>query len=556
MLTLSLVMAIVYMAATCCCWIFGARQFYHLIRISQLLYMINLLATKPKPASVYGILENFRYNIFNIVPNPVKISERDGVQCKAAFDFWSEGMSCHAYNTLKNYVLGFLIYLVLYCFILTNKYQHISYWANLKATMKFTVFMLTIMPDVLIAIFINATAPLNNSVLSLGFLFCFVLIVWYAYLVSRYLGLYKKKNEEIVGFLSYYVFSRSNLTMSDPKIGLKVLAVTLDNVKIFVITMMIALFNNSPKSQMVIIFIVYILNSLFLLIVRPYTNLFHNLFFGVSDLAFFVLVLTMYIYHMGFEDMSSQKRENTFGGTMVAMVWIIYVLNLIVYILPVLKGQDKRDVRPDRFETEKESDKANLKRGDTFKLKDENISQVNLVQKVAQSEDRLAAGTHSPKEASRVKHPEKRIVETADGPRRRLITNLGATDSGKEEQMPFKPKSSENPGIKNRDVPNPDNIYKSPKQDPMIDNTYGQNTSPIRNNNYMSRNGTENHQSAADLRDNLPRTSQNSMVDVDPAHSHHSGENPHLPNIHRSGKQTIKRTFKPSNVTPGDFEGM
>lgn len=558
MLSLSLGMAIVYMIASCCCWVFGARQFYHLIRISQLLYMINLLATQPKPASAYGILENFRWNIFNIIPNPVKIHEREAIQCRPAYVFWAEGMSCHAYNTLKNYVLGFIIYLILYGFILTNKYQHTPFWSNLKATMRFTVFMLTIMPDVIIAIYINATAQLSNSVLSLGFLFCFILILWYGYLITRYLGLYRTKSPEIINFMSHYVFSRSNLTMKDSKLGLKVLAVTLDNIKILVITTMIALFNNSPKTQMVIIFIMYILNALFLIIVRPYTSLFHNLFFGVSDLAFFVLVLTMYIYHITFDKINATKRENTYGGTMVAMVWIIFILNLIVYILPVMKGQDKRDVLPERGDTEKDDDKVNLRRGNTFKLKDEPLhSQANLVQKVGQSEDRLAGNSTPPKEASRVKLPEKRGVETADGSKRRLIHNSGPTDSGKEEQMPFKPKSSENPVLKNREMPHPDHVFKSPKQDPMIDgNKMGPNPTPIRSNNFVARAGNENQQSGADLRDNLPRTSQNSMAEIDPAHSHHSGDNPSLPNIHRSGKQTIKRTFKPNNLTPGDFEGM
>ncbi len=122
--------------------------------------------------------------------------------------------------------------------------------------------------------------------------------------------------------------------------------------------------------------------------------------------------------------------------------------------------------------------------------------------------------------------------------------------------MPFKPRSSENPVMKNRDVPPMDSVYKSPKQDPLIDNTYGQNAAPVRSNNFVGRNGPDIQGSAADLRDNLPRTSQNSMAEMDVAHSQHSGDNPHLPNIHRSGKQTIKKSFKPTNVNPGDFEGM
>ena len=193
---MSFVMAIAYMILSCCCWVFGVRQFYHLIRIAQLLYMINLMSVNNRPADVHAVLENFKYNIFNIVPNPVKINERTQVECIPTFDFWAEGYSCHAYNTLKNYVLGFLIYLVIYGFLRTNKYQDVAFWQYLKRNVNFTVFMISIMPDVFLAILVNAVAPLTNSVLSLGFLFSLILILWYGYLISDYLRLWSSRSDE------------------------------------------------------------------------------------------------------------------------------------------------------------------------------------------------------------------------------------------------------------------------------------------------------------------------------------------------------------------------
>lgn len=54
------------------------------------------------------------------------------------------------------------------------------------------------------------------------------------------------------------------------------------------------------------------------------------------------------------------------------------------------------------------------------------------------------------------------------------------------------------------------------------------------------------------------RTNQNSQAELNPSVSDidKSGGDPGLPNIHRVGKVPIKKTFKPNNVKPADFEGM
>lgn len=419
LLILSFAMAIVYMALSCCCWIFGVKQFYHLIRIAQLLFMINLMSSRQKPASAYAMLEGFRYNIFNIVPNPVEIDEREALDCTPKYEFWAEGLSCHAYNTLRNYVLGFIIYLVLYFFIVTNKYHNVHFWNNLRRTMRFTVFMLAIMPDVFIAIYVNAVAPLDNAVLSLGFLFCIILVFWYGLLIWRYISLWANNNLEIVAFLEHYMFSRSNLTIVDKKLGLKVLAVTLENLKVLVVVTMIALFNNSSKTQLIIVLVVYILNAVFLFVVRPYNGTWQNIFFGVSDLAFFVLVLVLYLYHGASAGMSQSKRENTYGATMVAMVWIIFFMNLIVYILPVLKGHDKLEVIPSSGgETDGRLSEYNHKservKSDMSRLEHpDEKSQSPLVKRAELVEDKSSP-------VNKLRETEKRI-ETADGSKRRLV---------------------------------------------------------------------------------------------------------------------------------------
>lgn len=363
-LTVGVVIAIIYMALSCCCWILGVKQFYHLIKIAQMLYMVNLIASTPKSHLIYSYLEGFRYNIFNIVPNPVKILEREGVECQPAVEFFSEDLSCHSYNTLRNYVLGFLIYLVLYCFIKVNKFHEINYWNNLKDAFKFKVFMLTILPDVMIAIFLNAVGGPYNSVMSAGFLFCLVLLLWYGYIFSSIIVMWANRSEELISFLGHYTFSRSNLYITDSKLGLKVIAVLLENLKVIILTLMIALFNNAPKTQMVIVFIVYILYALFLFIFRPYNGISQNVIFGLSDICFFILLVMIYAGDTKFFETSTSFKEDGLGAGEVLMYFLILLLNLIVFFLPVLKGQDAREVKPQNSEsiTIQEDDEVNGKK--------------------------------------------------------------------------------------------------------------------------------------------------------------------------------------------------
>lgn len=421
--TFGLVLSIVYMSLACCCWFFGVKQFYHLIKIPQMLYMIDLLASKPKSQLIYNYLEAFRYNLFNIIPNPVMIQEVEGVECQPAIEFFSEELSCHSYNTLKNYVLAFIIYFILFCFVKVNKFHEINYWNNLKDAFKIKVFMLAILPDVLIATFLNAVGGPYNSVMSLGFLFSVVLLIWYGYIFSSVLFLWSKKDEEIVSFLGHYTFSRSNLYVSDSKLGMKVLAVMLENVKILIVTMMIALFNNAPKPQMVIVFLAYLLHAIFLLVFRPYNGLAHNVIFAVSDLCFFILVVMIFAVHLKFEDMSASFKEDSIGAGQAVMYFLILFLNLVVFILPVLKGQDSREIKPQNSETNmvQEDEEHHRRSGASTpisrpKFKMEGDDKHDAVQVV-----KSKGGDQSDIQKLPSNKGPARDIHTADGPKSKLL---------------------------------------------------------------------------------------------------------------------------------------
>jgi hypothetical protein len=426
-LTFSIVLAIIYMAASCCCWIFGVKQFYHLIKTAQMVYMINLLASKPKSALIYSYLEGFRYNIFKIVPNPVIISEWDGVQCQPAPVFFSEGWSCHAYNSLRNYVLGFLIYLVLFCFVKVNKFHELAYWNNLKDAFKIKMFMLTIMPDVFIAIYLNAVGGPYNSVMSLGFLFSLILILWYGYILSSYFTLWIRKDDELLNFLGHFSFSRSPLYISDSKLGLKFLAVMLEQLKVLIIVTMIGLFNNAPKTQMVIIFLVYILHAIFLFVMRPWNSNVHNFLFGLSDVCFFILVVMIFASHSSFSSYSTSRKEDSIATGQAIMYFLILFFNIIVFMIPVIKGEDKSTIRPmnssDSLQSHEEYDVNHGNRvysKPVFRQADDDTKkEPNIVEQVR-------------KQNSNVVPP--RNINTADGQKR--VEPSTISDS-KEERVPL-----------------------------------------------------------------------------------------------------------------------
>ena len=348
LLTYSLAMAIIYMALTCCCWTCGVKQFYHLIRIAQMIYMLTLISSNPKSSNFYLYAEDFKYNLFSVIPNPVKISERNAVMCQPAIEFFAEGLSCHAYNSLRHYVLGFLVFLGLMALIITSKFAESAFFQGIKSVMSVKHFILTIFPDVFIAIYLNAVAGYTNGILGLGFLFCLVLILWEVLIIRKIIMFGFNRTEEAVEFLKFFVFSRSSLTLTDKKFGLKVLAVLFEQLKAFIIVTMIALFNTEPRTQMVIILIAYILHAIFLIVFRPYTSAWQNYLFALSDICFFIVVLLMLIAHVNFDKYTADVKENRIGAGQVAMFWIIFFVNLIIFVVPVLKGQDNIEVHHEK----------------------------------------------------------------------------------------------------------------------------------------------------------------------------------------------------------------
>lgn len=445
--TISIVLAIILMAASCFCWLCGVPQFYHLIKVAQMLYMKVLLASPRQATILFWLLSGFHMNLFRVVPNPVKINEINGNSCQPSAQFFAEDLSCHVYNTLRNYVLGFLIYLVFYFFIHFNVYDDVDFWKNLKDVTKINMFMLAIFPDVCIGIFGNLASPASNSVLSVGVMMSIALILWYVYIFSWAIRTCNSGGKEAVEFLSHYIFSRSPQSADDPQMGRKIVAIFLEYLKIFIVVIMIGLFSSAPKTQLVIIFLVYILHGIYLLVVRPYVNLFHNILLAVSDIAFFIMVLLNFITN-GYENPGKESAiEGGFADAQAAMVAIILLANLIIYLLPLGVGQDVTgSVSPSAASKDYTSKPNSHEDGDQAAPKSALVKDLHHLPKEDENAGFKESASQEKLLPAKMKSSSSKVLGANSGDGSKVsLPPLNAQT--RQEEEPMKPKSSENPLI-------------------------------------------------------------------------------------------------------------
>lgn len=567
MMGVSVALAIVFMIFSCCCWCGGMRQFYLLIRIPQMLFMLTFLGSTPQASNYYSLLENLRYNLFSVVPNPVMIDEKNGNECQLPIQFFAEMLSCHVYNTLRYYVLGFIIFIILYGFIALNKYHDRPFFQRLAKTMDLHMFMLAIFPDVAIAIYLNAVAGLTNSVLSIGFFLCVLLIIWYVHIFNTIISdYYHDRKKEVVAFLRFFVFSRSKLTEDEPKLGIKLFAVLFEYLKIFIVVTMIALFYNAPRTQMVIVFLIYLLSALFMFVVRPYSNIFQNIFQGVSDLAFFIIVVLAFAREDRFDSTSMHAKEMNYGDAQSAMVFIIFFVNHFNFLIPMLKGQDVQTIIHKTDEAEQTVNESQGK-STTIMKKDPEAAQPHHVD----------VKDPAPKDyLGRPKIPE-RDIHTSDARSNSRITEGSELPGNKEEQVPMKPNSSENPalqtGKKKIEIkgmhPGTQKELKPSEENLLRNNeAHHDNIPPTSENRDIPATAHQSHQPKknnllvsmpVEPTKTVPQSQAQSMVRLDQSPAHESNPNPakssELPPV-RTGKIPVRKTFKPAEVKNQDFEGM
>ena len=316
----------------------------------------------------------------------------------------------------------------------------------------------------------------------------------------------------------------------------------------------------------------YLLNAIFLLVFRPYTNIMQNVFCAASDLAFFIIVVLAFASESSFYKTSVDAKEKAYGGAQMAMVFIIFFVTLVNFILPILKAHDSHHISHQSSDAVKEhSDNEELQRR-TSSIKQTKepeeykspIKEQKLIEHATIKEE-LGQQNQQQKYDSKQDLKNNRLTEGSEFPLNR------------EEQLPMRPKETENPALK---------VGKR-KLDIAGHSTHKENTH-AEGNNYLGdvERSNENHSHLNPAKDQPP-TAQNSFhqpkrnnlvgTNIEPVHSPdvnlsqpvdrlnpasspenkspQLGKTSELPPV--KGKLVIKKPTKVNvNVSNQDFDGM
>lgn len=343
---IGLIFSIAYMILSCGCWIFGVKQFYHLVRISQQFYVPLLLNSAPLMTRTYGFLHHFSKNIFSVIGPKLTISEEDfDNSCRPPLVFWAQSLSCLSLNSLNPYLLSFALYLLLYFLASTNKCIDRAFFYNLAQTFDTKTLLLSIGAVVITGTGIAFGADVREArgeggIYSLGLLLAVGVVFLYVWVFWSMFGLYYEFDRRLVAFLQHHVFERSTLTLVNPKISKKFWAVYIEGLKLIFIALTASLFYHSPKVQLFLITGFYACNFLFLLFTRPSSNSCVNYITIITELLFLIFYIIRLDLQMDFWGVDVSRKEEIISSAEIGLFATIYFLNLIVFLIPILYGED------------------------------------------------------------------------------------------------------------------------------------------------------------------------------------------------------------------------
>lgn len=283
----------------------------------------------------------------------------------------------------------------------------------------------------------------------------------------------------------------------------------------------------------------YLLHAVFLVLVRPWNGLLQNGLFALTEICFFLIVLLMYIGESYSDSITLETRESRIGGGQIALFFIIFLTNLIIYLVPVLKGEDLRPTvmqeKKERIETDDDEDTKQKRVGTIGSI---GKADRELVQPASPETAKL----QNNESAIKVK-PMGRDIPTADGPRKNQSEG----------------ESSQNLKRENENTISKPKVFEPPKQP----HTYGRpgeiNTSQMETQGVSlpPLGGTQVKQNIRtgdqlELHKSLETAGAALQNSANPSVSDLGGS--HLPAIGgpRSGKQQVRKTFKPQPLSKND----
>ena len=328
------------------CMLCGIKQFYHVVRTTQVLSVCAFF-TCFKPNTFLNAVQGLQLNLFNIVPF-IKVSEQDMVMCQPGLVFYTQGWSCLTYNTLKSYLIEFLIFIIILGFVITNKFQETQFWSRLKSTLSFKNYLLSIWPQLLVAALLNSSVSLSNSSLALGFLFGQLIITSYLFNLYDLGRMYfdPNKHTQLAEYMEPYCFSRTTLTANNPHFGRFVAAVLLDKLKLAVLGIMLGLFGSKATLQLYVGVGAFVLNGIFVLAARPYTEKLQTGCTVLTEALMSAILLILAVVESKSSTNDIFTLHSDYGTILALLIYVTLAVNLLMFVSLILKGTDGSELIP------------------------------------------------------------------------------------------------------------------------------------------------------------------------------------------------------------------
>lgn len=344
--TIGMVFAIVYAALSLFFWICGAPQFYHLVKWSQLFYLISLLVTNLVPGKVYQFSKGFSFHLFSAIPNPLEISEKRNIKCLSYVQFFSQDISCSAINSMRNYYLTFLIFLAIVFLITFNKKSAKPFFVRWSKASSVFMFSISIIPYATVALFLG----ISTETMAFGARTSLLIVVFLSYIIT-YFAMRKviqawNNPTEFARFSRHLVFSRTNLTKYSPKLRKVAIWFLIDFWKNALLGGLIGGLHKKSYQQLGGSFVLYLVSSMYNFFGKPFPSRTQNIIHGLVDLFMTTIYIIILAGERSLKRLNPSTLENTLGTLILVLLIAAFLLNLSLFLLPILKRSNISKVAP------------------------------------------------------------------------------------------------------------------------------------------------------------------------------------------------------------------
>lgn len=340
----SIILSWVYVAIALLCLCSGLRQFYSLAKTTQMLSLIVLINSAPKASLFEDYMYGLRRNLLNVIPNPVLVTELGNVESQPpGINFYAYGLSSLSYNTLRDYVLTFLVFVTIMVFVRVSKYSETGLFRRIKRSMNGWMFLIAVFPDVLTAILLNFVGNSQTTAMGLGLVFSFSLLTLYMAYWTRQVTLYWLNPYSIANLIAHHFFlqKKAVVALPLPAIRKMFLSIILEQIKISVFVVMITLFESSPRTQLGVITCLFLFSAGVTMLMRPSQLFIENFLVFSKDIAYSVILIHVYYVHNYWASSKVSLKEANFGPKEITGFWVLYVSTLLEFAIPFFRERAK-----------------------------------------------------------------------------------------------------------------------------------------------------------------------------------------------------------------------